>query len=519
MLGVPGLRRDHPDAWALVRPERRPRRRDVEPRCSSRSARSWASPTTSSSGLVDYADAGAFEISAGVDPRRLPAALEAILAELVAASRRARARPTSSTRRRRTCRAASSCGWTRLATSRRGSAARRRSTTASSRSRRRSRRSPRSTPPTHAARRRALPRRGPAAGRRRPGPVRARPRAPPPPAGMTIAEKPVDQDSDERAADLVLARLHLRLGLARPRPRRARDARRDATRSTTRGSATSPRFAGGPATWPAPGRPPRRISRTSRTTRSRSSSRRGRSPISAGRARRGGSPARQSRPARDRSTRCSPGCPRSSVWPVDSGGPIEPAGTLFADLEPPASLGRGGLRRRGPGGAAERRRRRADATPRRSRPDAARASGRPRRGTVAQALPDPAELARPGPRRARGRSAGPGGGRDGPRAPRRPRRSRPPCSSSSPAGRSRSSHSSAAMPNSIVGHGAEAMRDYAAAVAAIGLERRSDDRDEPEPSRCGHRRRGRRRANPDGRRDPAVDDDRQESPPIPRRNS
>ena len=62
------------------------------------------------------------------------------------------------------------------------------------------------------ARRRALPRRGAPAGRRRPCPLRARPRAPPPPAGMTIAEQPVDQDSDERAADLVLARLHLRLG-------------------------------------------------------------------------------------------------------------------------------------------------------------------------------------------------------------------------------------------------------------------------------------------------------------------
>ena len=35
-----------------------------------------------SSGLVDYADAGALEVSAGVDPASIPAALEAILAEL-----------------------------------------------------------------------------------------------------------------------------------------------------------------------------------------------------------------------------------------------------------------------------------------------------------------------------------------------------------------------------------------------------------------------------------------------------
>jgi predicted Zn-dependent peptidase len=36
-----------------------------------------------SSGLVDYADAGALEISAGVDPESLDDALEAILVELV----------------------------------------------------------------------------------------------------------------------------------------------------------------------------------------------------------------------------------------------------------------------------------------------------------------------------------------------------------------------------------------------------------------------------------------------------
>jgi predicted Zn-dependent peptidase len=35
-----------------------------------------------SSGIVEYADAGALEVSAGVDPTALPAAIEAILAEL-----------------------------------------------------------------------------------------------------------------------------------------------------------------------------------------------------------------------------------------------------------------------------------------------------------------------------------------------------------------------------------------------------------------------------------------------------
>ena len=35
-----------------------------------------------SSGIVEYADAGAVEVSAGVDPAKLPATIEAILAEL-----------------------------------------------------------------------------------------------------------------------------------------------------------------------------------------------------------------------------------------------------------------------------------------------------------------------------------------------------------------------------------------------------------------------------------------------------
>ena len=35
-----------------------------------------------SSGIVEYADSGALEVSAGVDPAALPAAIEAILAEL-----------------------------------------------------------------------------------------------------------------------------------------------------------------------------------------------------------------------------------------------------------------------------------------------------------------------------------------------------------------------------------------------------------------------------------------------------
>jgi predicted Zn-dependent peptidase len=82
VLGVPGLRRDHPDAWSLsllnaVLGDGMSSRLFL----SVREEKGLAYDV--SSGLVDYADAGAFEVSAGVDPERLPAALEAIVAELV----------------------------------------------------------------------------------------------------------------------------------------------------------------------------------------------------------------------------------------------------------------------------------------------------------------------------------------------------------------------------------------------------------------------------------------------------
>ena len=81
VLGVPGLRRDHSDAWAMsvlnaVLGDGMSSRLFL----SVREELGLAYDV--SSGLVDYADAGAFEISAGVDPDRLPAALDAILAEL-----------------------------------------------------------------------------------------------------------------------------------------------------------------------------------------------------------------------------------------------------------------------------------------------------------------------------------------------------------------------------------------------------------------------------------------------------
>jgi predicted Zn-dependent peptidase len=80
-LGVPGLRRDHPDAWILsvlnaVLGD------GMSSRLFLRVREELGLAYDVSSGLVDYADAGAVEVSAGVDPAGLPAALDAILAEL-----------------------------------------------------------------------------------------------------------------------------------------------------------------------------------------------------------------------------------------------------------------------------------------------------------------------------------------------------------------------------------------------------------------------------------------------------
>jgi predicted Zn-dependent peptidase len=80
-VGVPALPRDHPDSWTLA-----VLNTVLGDGMSSRlflSVREELGLAYDvSSGLVDYADAGALEISAGVDPASLPAALEAILVEL-----------------------------------------------------------------------------------------------------------------------------------------------------------------------------------------------------------------------------------------------------------------------------------------------------------------------------------------------------------------------------------------------------------------------------------------------------
>jgi predicted Zn-dependent peptidase len=80
-VAVPALRRDHPDAWSLavlnaVLGDGMSSRLFL----GVREEKGLAYDV--SSGIVEYADSGALEISAGVDPVQLPAAIEAILAEL-----------------------------------------------------------------------------------------------------------------------------------------------------------------------------------------------------------------------------------------------------------------------------------------------------------------------------------------------------------------------------------------------------------------------------------------------------
>jgi predicted Zn-dependent peptidase len=80
-VGVPALRRDHPDAWILA-----VLNAVLGDGMSSRLFLSLvdrdALAYDVSSGLVEYADAGSLEVSAGVDPARLRDALDAILEEL-----------------------------------------------------------------------------------------------------------------------------------------------------------------------------------------------------------------------------------------------------------------------------------------------------------------------------------------------------------------------------------------------------------------------------------------------------
>jgi predicted Zn-dependent peptidase len=80
-VGVPSLRRDHPDSWILgvlntVLGDGMSSRLFL----SVREEKGLAYDV--GSGIADYADAGVLGVSAGVDPKHLRPALEAILVEL-----------------------------------------------------------------------------------------------------------------------------------------------------------------------------------------------------------------------------------------------------------------------------------------------------------------------------------------------------------------------------------------------------------------------------------------------------
>jgi predicted Zn-dependent peptidase len=80
-IGVPALHRDHPESWTLA-----VLNAVLGDGMSSRlflSVREELGLAYDvSSGIVDYADAGALEVSAGVDPAGIPAAIAAIMREL-----------------------------------------------------------------------------------------------------------------------------------------------------------------------------------------------------------------------------------------------------------------------------------------------------------------------------------------------------------------------------------------------------------------------------------------------------
>lgn len=291
---------------------------------------------------------------------------------------------------------------------------------------------------------------------------------------MTIVERIVDQDSDERAADLVLARLHLRLGslgLARAEletmaGRNALDEEGIRDLAEIRWRTGDLAGAGDAATAFLESQPDDVLALVIAAEVQSQLGRPGEARRLAGRA-----------------LAASPGpidslfagMPRSAVWPVDSGGPMEPAGTLFSDLESPAASW-----------AAAAAERAASKDRSAEEPEKGGAGGstleaigpglwEAQESTIAHGLPDPAELL------ARAKAAldadRPGQAAAGMALALRAAPALAPAVLDLIAGRSEPVLALVrGDAHQIVGHGAEAMRDYAAAVAAIGLERRSDER-------------------------------------------
>jgi hypothetical protein len=167
------------------------------------------------------------------------------------------------------------------------------------------------------------------------------------------------------------------------------------------------------------------------------------------------------------------GMPRSTVWPVDTGGPLEPAGTLFADL--------GALPPDWSVDASDTLEDAASADSQTEPGDALAPTVQPGPGlwdadhvTVAPAMPEPSELL--GRARAALDADRPGQAAAGLALAMRAAPTLAPAVLDLIAGRSEPVLALVrGDAHRIVGHEAEALRDYAAAVAAIGLERSSDD--------------------------------------------
>jgi hypothetical protein len=176
------------------------------------------------------------------------------------------------------------------------------------------------------------------------------------------------------------------------------------------------------------------------------------------------------------------GMPRSSIWPVDPGVPVGPAGTLFADVPAPPSWLASGLSGsalataaddRGSGAATATEPGEAGTEPAAAEPDGPRLWDND--ATAAPTLPDPAELL------ARAREAldgdRPGQAAAGLALALRAEPSLAPAILDLLAGRQEPVLALVrGDAHRIVGHEGEALRDYVAAVAAIGLERSSDRR-------------------------------------------
>lgn len=289
---------------------------------------------------------------------------------------------------------------------------------------------------------------------------------------MTIVEGQVSQDSDERAADLVLARLHLRLGslgLARAElesmaGRNSLDDQGIRDLAEVRWRTGDLAGAGDAAAAYLEGEPEDVLALVIAAEMQSHLGRPGEARRLAGRA------LAASEGLLDT---IFAGMPRSSIWPVDTGGPLEPAGTLFADL--------GALPPDWSVDASDSEVDAASAEAQAELGDGAAPSDQAGPGlwdadhiAVAPAVPDAGVLF------ARARAAleanRPGQAAAGLALAIRAAPSLAPAVLDLIAGRSEPVLALVrGDAHRIVGHEAEALRDYAAAVAAIGLERRSDD--------------------------------------------